>query len=109
MNFDENEMWKHSEIMRIFVDRYLNHLEPAVDNAIVEASIEDPVMIESDLPLVNTQEQMSLIDIKEHSASLIDNLNKIAQDASKYNNEKVSYAIEQAIAEIKLISGLDQE
>lgn len=107
MNFDDdNEMWKHSEIMRNFVDSYLNRLEPAVDNAIVEASIEDDDLF--DLPLVE-YDQMNLIDIRARAESLIANLNKVAQMASKYNNEKVSYAIEQAIAEIKIISGLDQE
>lgn len=109
MNFnDDNEMWQHSEIMRNFVEQYINKLEPALDGAVVEASIED-VEIEPEMPLITAQEPIKLMDIQERSAALIDSLNKIAESASKYNNEKVSYAIEQAIAEIKIISGLDQE
>lgn len=104
---DNNEMWKHSEIMRTFVENYLDQLEPAKDGAIIEASVED--IIEPEIPLAYIPDQMSFINVRSHSASLIANLNKIAEKASKYNNEKVSYAIEQAIAEIKIISGLDQE
>jgi hypothetical protein len=108
MNFDDNEMWQHSEIMRNFVEQYVNKLEQVSDGAVVEASIED-IEIEPDVPLVTAQEPIKLMDIQERSAALIDSLKKITESASKYNNEKVSYAIEQAIAEIKIISGLDQE
>lgn len=109
MNFDDdNEMWQHSEIMRNFVEHYINKLEQAPDGSVVEASIED-IEVAPEVPLAMAQEPIKLMDIQERSAALIDSLKKIAESAGKYNNEKVSYAIEQAIAEIKIISGLDQE
>lgn len=105
MNFDDNEMWQYSEIMRGFVQEYLSKLEPAVDGVLIEASVEDT---DIEIPVL-IPNQVGIVDIKVKASELIEGLNKIAEAAAKYNNEKVYYAIEQAIAEIKIISGLDQE
>lgn len=104
---DDNDMWKHSEIMTNFVNNFLDKLQPAVDGEIVEASVDDTFTEE--IPMAQPEEPLGLIDIKTSAQSMITGLNKIAENASKYNNEKVLFAIEQAIAEIKTISGLDQE
>ena len=101
MNFDEKEMWQYSDIMRDFVHNYIDKLEPAEHNEIVEASVED-----ADIWLDPLLDEPKLINKVKDAEILISKLNKISE---KYNNEKVSYAIELAISEIKAISGLDQE
>lgn len=106
---DKDENWKNSEVMRLFVEA----MEEVESIQVEHVSTMEEFVDDFNSNSVTQAAQEPSLEAFELQASLeevVGELNKIASSSTKYGNEKATYQIELAAAQIRdLLSDLEGE
>ena len=108
-----NAHWKNSEIMRSFVENYLDDklAEPTeqksdvdLDNIITNAALEElgwPA--DENISIQEVVNFYKIAKANEELDDVIKTLGNLATESTKYGNEKATYMIERTIEEVRAL------
>lgn len=108
---NDEEMWKLSDTMRIFVEGFIDPRRAALED--VKVSEVAPEVLPLPASPAPFPEETLNKQISENKSASIDyvigNLKKLAYEVDAYNNERASYLVEMAISALEDIKEEDLE
>lgn len=110
---NDEEIWKLSNTMRIFVENYIDPKRASLDATSIPVTstpeAKAPEVLATNITS-NLVEKLDQLEIKNANIDyVIGNLKKLAFEIDTYNNDKASYLVEMAISALEDIKNEDLE